>query len=52
MAFSAASGATTGEIDRGESITGTFSQGVHITGIRLGLLFDGPEYGDVNVAHN
>ncbi|MBK7007047.1 MAG: PEP-CTERM sorting domain-containing protein [Burkholderiales bacterium] len=42
------SGATTGEIDRGESITGTFSQGVQITGIRLGLLFDGPEYGDVN----
>ena len=42
------SGKTTGEIDIGESITGTFSQGVQISGIRLGLLFDGPEYGDVN----
>lgn len=41
------SGATAGEIDRGESITGTFSQGIKITGIRLGLLFDGPEYNDV-----
>ena len=41
-------GATAGEIDRGESITGTFSQGVQISGVRLGLLFDGPEYNDVH----
>ena len=40
-------GATAGEIDRGESIVGTFSYGVKISNIRLGLLFDGPEYGDV-----
>ena len=42
------SGATAGEIDRGEMISGTFSQGIQISGIRLGLLFDGPEYNDVN----
>ena len=42
------SGATAGEIDRGETLTGSFSQGVQIAGIRLGLLFDGPEYNDVN----
>lgn len=41
-------GATAGEIDRGEMISGTFSQGIQISGIRLGLLFDGPEYNDVN----
>jgi hypothetical protein len=42
------SGATAGEIDRGETISGTFSKGVQLSNIRLGLLFDGPEYGDVN----
>lgn len=41
-------GRTDGEIDLDETITGTFSSPVRITGIRLGLLFDGPEYKDVN----
>lgn len=41
------SGKTAGEIDIGESITGSFSQNIIITNISLGLLFDGPEYGDV-----
>lgn len=41
-------GKTAGEIDIGESIIGTFSQGVQLASIRLGLLFDGPEYSDVN----
>lgn len=39
---------TKGEIDIGESITGSFSKGIYITDISIGLLFDGPEYGDVN----
>jgi hypothetical protein len=39
---------TPGEIDIGESITGSFSAGVKITSFTLGLLFDGPEYNDVN----
>jgi hypothetical protein len=42
------SGATSGEIDRSEVLTGTFSKGVQFSSIRLGLLFDGPEYRDVN----
>ena len=39
---------TPGEIDIGESITGSFSAGVKISSFTLGLLFDGPEYNDVN----
>ena len=39
---------TPGEIDIGESITGKFSKGIYIKDISIGLLFDGPEYGDVN----
>ena len=39
---------TPGEIDIGESINATFSKGIFITSFKLGLLFDGPEYGDVN----
>ena len=39
---------TPGEIDIGESIVGTFTQGIVISNISLGLLFDGPEYNDVN----
>lgn len=42
------SGKTSGEIDIGETIAGSFSKGVEIASIRLGLLFDGPEYKDVN----
>lgn len=43
-----AGGRTDGEIDIGESITGSFSKGVNVSSVTLGLLFDGPEYGDVN----
>lgn len=39
---------TPGEIDIGESIKGTFSSNTFVSNITLGLLFDGPEYGDVN----
>ncbi|MDI1298127.1 PEP-CTERM sorting domain-containing protein [Methylotenera sp.] len=39
---------TPGEIDIGESINASFSKGIFITNFKLGLLFDGPEYGDVN----
>jgi hypothetical protein len=39
---------TSGEIDIGESINASFSKGIFITNFKLGLLFDGPEYGDVN----
>lgn len=39
---------TPGEIDIGESITGSFSAGIKITSFTLGLLFDGGEYNDVN----
>lgn len=39
---------TPGEIDIGESIVGSFSSGIKITSFSLGLLFDGPEYNDVN----
>ncbi len=38
---------TPGEIDIGETITGSFSRGILIKDIRVGLLFDGPEYDDV-----
>lgn len=41
-------GKTAGEIDIGETITGKFSNNVFVSSIKLGLLFDGPEYGDVN----
>jgi hypothetical protein len=43
-----AGGRTNGEIDLDETITGVFSAPLLITNIRLGLLFDGPEYSDVN----
>lgn len=39
---------TPGEIDIGESIVGSFSSGIKVTSFTLGLLFDGPEYSDVN----
>ncbi|MDI1309682.1 MAG: PEP-CTERM sorting domain-containing protein [Methylotenera sp.] len=39
---------TYGEIDIGESINASFSSGISISNFTLGLLFDGPEYGDVN----
>lgn len=39
---------TAGEIDVGEMIVATFSQAIKITNFKVGLLFDGPEYGDVN----
>jgi hypothetical protein len=41
-------GKTAGEIDIGETITGKFSNNVLVSSIKLGLLFDGPEYNDVN----
>jgi hypothetical protein len=43
-----AGGRTNGEIDIGETISGQFSQSVLVSSIKLGLLFDGPEYKDVN----
>jgi hypothetical protein len=43
-----AGGRTDGEIDIGETITGKFSNSVLVSSIKLGLLFDGPEYSDVN----
>ena len=47
-----AGGRTDGEIDIGETLTGTFSKEVIVSSINLALLFDGPEYGDVKeVAH-
>lgn len=42
------SGRTNGEIDIGESISASFSSSVLVSSIKLGLLFDGPEYNDVN----
>ena len=39
---------TPGEIDIGESVNASFSKGIFITSFSLGLLFDGPEYKDVN----
>ena len=35
------------ELEIGEKLLVSFSQGLVVTGIRLGLLFDGPEFGDV-----
>ena len=43
-----AGGRTNGEIDIGETITASFSKSVLVSSIKLGLLFDGPEYNDVN----
>jgi hypothetical protein len=40
-------GGTAGEIDVGESITGVFDHGYLIKQFTLGLLFDGPEWKDV-----
>ncbi|TXI38391.1 MAG: hypothetical protein E6Q51_01250 [Methylophilus methylotrophus] len=40
-------GRTNGEIDIGETLTGSFSKEVIVTTLNLALLFDGPEYGDV-----
>ena len=40
-------GRTAGEIDIGETLTGTFTKEVIVSSINLALLFDGPEYGDV-----
>ncbi|MGQ2964661.1 MAG: hypothetical protein ACT6RZ_07025 [Methylophilus sp.] len=40
-------GRTAGEIDVGEKLTGTFSKAVIFSTITVGLLFDGPEYNDV-----
>jgi hypothetical protein len=39
---------TSGEIDIGEVISGSFSKGVVVKNFTVGLLFDGPEYSDVN----
>lgn len=43
-----AGGRTAAEIDIGETITASFSKSVLVSSIKLGLLFDGPEYNDVN----
>lgn len=40
-------GRTAGEIDIGESLTGSFSKEVIVYSLNLALLFDGPEYSDV-----
>lgn len=40
-------GRTNGEIDIGETLTGSFSKEVIVTSLNLALLFDGPEYNDV-----
>lgn len=40
-------GKTDGEIDIGETLTATFSKEVIVNSLNLALLFDGPEYGDV-----
>ncbi|MDZ7892862.1 MAG: PEP-CTERM sorting domain-containing protein [Rhodoferax sp.] len=40
-------GRTPGEIDIGETITGSFSRGVLVKNFSVGLLFNGPEYDDV-----
>src|SRR5262245_55287461 len=39
---------TTDEIDIGESITGTRATPFNVDSITLGVLFDGPEFNDVN----
>lgn len=41
-------GATAGEVDNGEYINATFTTNIQLASINLGLLFDGPEYSDVN----
>lgn len=41
-------GGGTLEINIGESIKGSFASPITISNFTLGLLFDGPEYGDVN----
>ena len=41
-------GRTNGEIDTDETIIGTFTNAVSLTGFSLSVLFDGPEYGDWN----
>ena len=41
-------GKTAGEIDIDETLTGSFSKAVIISTLTVGLLFDGPEYNDVN----
>ena len=41
-------GRTNDEIDTDETITGTFTKAVSLTGFSLSVLFDGPEYGDWN----
>lgn len=45
-------GKTAGEIDVGETLTGTFSKEVIVSSINLALLFDGPEYSDVKEVAN
>ena len=40
------SGATPGEIDLGESISGTFNEGVTVGSFRLLFIYNGPEFGD------
>lgn len=40
-------GRTNGEIDIGETLTGSFSKEVIVNSLNLALLFDGPEYNDV-----
>ncbi|MDP8566676.1 hypothetical protein [Methylophilus aquaticus] len=42
-----AAGRTAGEIDIDETITASFSKEVIVSSLTLGLLFDGPEYSDV-----
>ncbi|NBW50609.1 MAG: PEP-CTERM sorting domain-containing protein [Betaproteobacteria bacterium] len=39
---------TPGEIDIGETIQGTFSKAIKVNSFSVGLLFNGPEYNDVN----
>ena len=41
-------GATAGEVDNGEYINAAFGANLGLSSIKFGLLFDGPEYGDVN----
>ena len=42
------SGRTTGEIDAGEVIDGSFSSAVTVDALRLVFLYNGPEFGDPN----
>jgi hypothetical protein len=43
-----AGGASGAEIDIGQTVLASFSAGLVVTGLQLGLLFDGPEFNDVN----